>query len=401
MTIWEARSLLCLPSAPYFVSRSRRRSSQAQRLCRALHLADARSQFQNLHASSSKSKISKFVRGRFMGTMISSWMKRCMRVRPLSSFGLGKRETGDKEQRQERERYLPFTLLRIVMRSSPPSVLFAPLTPPTATNPNRRSLRRPDARGLIKGIVRLDPLTRSVECLSPLLDWKNLGVGYPKSRQLALRRAYPGAFYGEGQATPGAIGTLTEEMQSFATSDYRGSNQGYNQTGAGGTYGNQGGIGGVNWPSQGDEDDGYPFVLPERKRHDAERDEVYLTVSSYAPPSSSLTGAFRSLSETDLKRANAALSQATREGKQFRIRQDIPRLSFDASFHDPNEAVATNSGGHPTPILESDDAFGIPTDIPDVPGDTAPDDDVDQDSALVEQVSLLVHDKTINLTVLA
>ncbi|KAJ7575885.1 hypothetical protein C8J56DRAFT_405213 [Mycena floridula] len=46
-----------------------------------------------------------------------------------------------------------------------------------------------------------------------------------------------------GQATPGDIGSITEEMQSLATSDYRGSNQGYNQTGAGGTYGNQGGAG--------------------------------------------------------------------------------------------------------------------------------------------------------------
>ncbi|KAJ7575880.1 hypothetical protein C8J56DRAFT_405133 [Mycena floridula] len=29
-----------------------------------------------------------------------------------------------------------------------------------------------------------------------------------------------------GQATPGDIGSITEEMQSLATSDYRGSNQG-------------------------------------------------------------------------------------------------------------------------------------------------------------------------------
>ncbi|KAJ7572397.1 hypothetical protein C8J56DRAFT_1076666 [Mycena floridula] len=38
-----------------------------------------------------------------------------------------------------------------------------------------------------------------------------------------------------------------------------GVNQGYNQTGAGETYGNQRCAGGVNWSSQGDEDDGYPF----------------------------------------------------------------------------------------------------------------------------------------------
>src|SRR5277367_6078049 len=35
-----------------------------------------------------------------------------------------------------------------------------------------------------------------VERLSPLLDWKNLGIEYSKARQLALRRAYPHAFYG-------------------------------------------------------------------------------------------------------------------------------------------------------------------------------------------------------------
>jgi len=82
-----------------------------------------------------------------------------------------------------------------------------------------------------------------VERLSPLLDWKNLGIEYSKSRQLALRRAYPDAFYGasgergedeesdfgggiermiptstpasprlRGAATPGDLGTLTEEV---------------------------------------------------------------------------------------------------------------------------------------------------------------------------------------------
>lgn len=85
-----------------------------------------------------------------------------------------------------------------------------------------------------------------VERLSPLLDWKNLGIEYSKSRQLALRRAYPDQFYqpdgqpyleveGEedyfgggvgklppmsvpasprlrGAATPGDMGTLTEEV---------------------------------------------------------------------------------------------------------------------------------------------------------------------------------------------
>jgi glycogen(starch) synthase len=76
-----------------------------------------------------------------------------------------------------------------------------------------------------------------VERLSPLLDWKNLGIEYSKARQLALRRAYPDAFseeeeeveYGHGleraaysmpgsprfrtgMATPGDLGTLTEEV---------------------------------------------------------------------------------------------------------------------------------------------------------------------------------------------
>ena len=93
-----------------------------------------------------------------------------------------------------------------------------------------------------------------VERLSPLLDWKNLGIEYSKARQLALRRAYPDAFeseeegvsYGDeedyfsggtftagrgggggagfsvpgtptfrGAATPGDMGTLTEEVGSF------------------------------------------------------------------------------------------------------------------------------------------------------------------------------------------
>lgn len=82
-----------------------------------------------------------------------------------------------------------------------------------------------------------------VERLSPLLDWKNLGIEYSKARQLALRRAYPDAFYANGEeedefeftgmermmpnsvpasprfrltgiATPGDMGTLTEEVNS-------------------------------------------------------------------------------------------------------------------------------------------------------------------------------------------
>lgn len=96
-----------------------------------------------------------------------------------------------------------------------------------------------------------------VERLSPLLDWKNLGIEYSKARQLALRRAYPDSFDTEdeealdaeaeddyfgaqgftagrgagafsvpgsprlrGSATPGDIGTLTEEVnQEFPLYD--------------------------------------------------------------------------------------------------------------------------------------------------------------------------------------
>ena len=132
-----------------------------------------------------------------------------------------------------------------------------------------------------------------VERLSPLLDWKNLGIEYSKARQLAIRRAYPDAFYGpdsangvedewefggsslglgaermgvpsvpasprfRGTATPGDIGTLTEEvgddpcpelgltspvqMQSLVTNDYRG---------------------GYQWPNAAEDDeDGYPLSV--------------------------------------------------------------------------------------------------------------------------------------------
>jgi glycogen synthase len=84
-----------------------------------------------------------------------------------------------------------------------------------------------------------------VERLSPVLDWKNLGIEYSKSRQLALRRAYPDSFgYASGDmeeeefdfaagvgrmppnsmpasprlrgmATPGDLGTLTEEVRNY------------------------------------------------------------------------------------------------------------------------------------------------------------------------------------------
>ncbi|KAJ3491337.1 hypothetical protein NLJ89_g11347 [Agrocybe chaxingu] len=153
-----------------------------------------------------------------------------------------------------------------------------------------------------------------VERLSPLLDWKNLGIEYSKARQLALRRAYPDQFYGSdgediygeafgeadyfagiermkpgsmpasprlrGMATPGDMGTLTEDMQALNTSDYRGH----------------------AWPgTHEDEDDSYPFPLVMKVRSRSGS-----VMSGASTPGG---GAFRSLSESDLKKADAALSQ--------------------------------------------------------------------------------------------
>lgn len=145
-----------------------------------------------------------------------------------------------------------------------------------------------------------------VERLSPLLDWKNLGVEYSKARQLALRRAYPDAFPGweeeqeeqsryihceadgyfhsvppsprlRGVATPGDMGTLTEEMQRLATSDYRG----------------------YQWPP-GDEEDSYPFPLMMKVRS--------RTGSIKSGPNTP-GGTFKELTEHDLKHADDALKK--------------------------------------------------------------------------------------------
>ncbi|THH27267.1 hypothetical protein EUX98_g6924 [Antrodiella citrinella] len=154
-----------------------------------------------------------------------------------------------------------------------------------------------------------------VERLSPLLDWKNLGIEYSKARQLALRRAYPDAFYGAngeeeeefefqamermnpnsvppsprfrmtGIATPGDMGTLTEEMQALNTSDYRGTHWG-----------------GV---TEEDEEEGYPFPLVMKVRSRASS-----ILSGASTPGG---GRSKSLSEHDLRKADAALSHVYQE----------------------------------------------------------------------------------------
>ncbi|KAF8530119.1 glycosyltransferase family 3 protein [Hysterangium stoloniferum] len=146
-----------------------------------------------------------------------------------------------------------------------------------------------------------------VERLSPLLDWKNLGIEYSKARQLALRRAYPDSFddddfsfatgvervpfsvpgspkYRNGAATPGDMGTLTEEMQKLTTSDYRG----------------------TQWPgfSQEEEEEGYPFPLVMKVRSRNGR-------SGTSTPGAG--GLSQSLSERDLQKADEALSSAANQ----------------------------------------------------------------------------------------
>jgi len=159
-----------------------------------------------------------------------------------------------------------------------------------------------------------------VERLSPLLDWKNLGIEYSKARQLALRRAYPDAFAhlegeeyvdGEGEedqqyqggmtgveryffsrpasprlrptglATPGDMGTLTEEMQRLGTGDYRG------------------------WAGVQEDEDSYPFPLVMKVRSRA---------GSIKSGASTPGGGVTSLSEGDLMRADEKLSYVAVNG---------------------------------------------------------------------------------------
>ncbi|KAG8936868.1 glycogen synthase isoform 1 [Tulasnella sp. 418] len=145
-----------------------------------------------------------------------------------------------------------------------------------------------------------------VERLSPLLDWKNLGIEYSKARQLALRRAYPDSFdvveedegfgfegmekvpfsmpgsprFRHGTVTPGDMGTLTEEMQGLSTADYRG---------------------GQSWHGLREDEDSYPFPLIMKVRSRANS-----VMSGASTPGG---GANRSLSERDLRKADEALSQ--------------------------------------------------------------------------------------------
>lgn len=127
-----------------------------------------------------------------------------------------------------------------------------------------------------------------VERLSPLLDWKNLGVEYSKARQLALKRAYPDAFDGSeeenseeegaylhdqaegyfksmgsmpasprlrGSATPGDMGTLTEDVgRLYFPFTYSDTDFGVQMQRLGTNRG------GYEWPA-GDEEDSYPLYV--------------------------------------------------------------------------------------------------------------------------------------------
>ncbi|KZS95224.1 glycogen synthase [Sistotremastrum niveocremeum HHB9708] len=142
-----------------------------------------------------------------------------------------------------------------------------------------------------------------VERLSPLLDWKNLGIEYSKARQLAMRRAYPDSFeewdefdfsgvekppfsvpgsprYRTGMATPGDLGTLTEEMQGLTTSDYRG------------------------WHGAQEDDESYPFplVMKIRSRSGSVR-------SGASTPGGTQSN---NLTEGDLEKADAALNSVVK-----------------------------------------------------------------------------------------
>ncbi|EPQ31686.1 uncharacterized protein PFL1_01019 [Pseudozyma flocculosa PF-1] len=157
------------------------------------------------------------------------------------------------------------------------------------------------------------------ERLSELLDWKRLGLEYAKARQLALRRAYPDSFEDDedidsyfddiaaggkmqppmsvpgsprlppsGMRTPGEFGTLTEELQSLSTSDYRGSQQFWRAMSQHG--------------SDDEEEAAYKFPLVMKARNRG------TSVGSMSGASTPGLGGGKVLSSADLDRADQALS---------------------------------------------------------------------------------------------
>jgi hypothetical protein len=60
-----------------------------------------------------------------------------------------------------------------------------------------------------------------VEWLSPLLDWKNLGVEYSKARQLALNYARARRRHATGQADEGSLANLASHRRGACKSCIR------------------------------------------------------------------------------------------------------------------------------------------------------------------------------------
>ena len=173
-----------------------------------------------------------------------------------------------------------------------------------------------------------------VERLSPLLDWKNLGVEYTKARGLALRRSLPDQFediddseekdylsgggrpdltismpgsprdYGNrsGYMTPGGFGTLIEEMQALDTNDYHGQTSLWKKA------------------NGADEDEGYPmcvvFISGRVSRADA-----------LQPPGlqSSLAHQFGPLCQ---RGGDTTLNAAAKEFDRVRMYSHCPPMNF-------------------------------------------------------------------------
>ncbi|KAI0259149.1 glycogen synthase [Gloeopeniophorella convolvens] len=124
-----------------------------------------------------------------------------------------------------------------------------------------------------------------VERLSPLLDWKNLGIEYSKARQLALRRAYPDAFYLGGDVEDDFDFTSGPEKLAISTP----ASPRFRTTG----FATPGDIGTLT------EEVCIPLVMKVRSRASS-------VMSGASTPGG---GPFKSLSEGDLRQADAALSQ--------------------------------------------------------------------------------------------